>query len=179
MLPAESLNDVFAYFKYFDLGFLLLTNKKFSSIAGSIYGSIRVSELSQCDVEISPKNRIYVENHNLYGKLIHKMRFADRTAMLEFVNEAFPHCVLGGMCFTSCNSSILRDIKEAVKTVIVTGVVEFVIHHTTDSNVTEPELIDFVGAFQRVPRITILDYWETDYPELVAFCQRKNIELMA
>lgn len=145
MLPVESLTDVIALFKCFDLGSLLLSSKLLSDVARQAAGKIRLSDLSGISFTVVCNQGIDVFVGRPY-RVILSEGFADESGMRIFVSEAFRLCVVGHLQIYWCPASILSAIKEVARTVIVTGTL-VIVHSPL---IIEQEVVDVVDAFQRV-----------------------------
>ena len=145
MLPVESLRDVIALFKCFELGSLLLTNQRFSIVARQAASKIRLSDFSDISFDLFGNQGISIFVGRPYQVILSEA-FADESVMCKFVSEAFRLCVFGNLQLIWCPASVLCALKEAAKTVIVTGML-VIIHSPL---VIEQVVVDVVGAFQRV-----------------------------
>ncbi|KAH7707374.1 hypothetical protein AAVH_17493 [Aphelenchoides avenae] len=150
MLPVDALADIVAHFKYFDLGPLLLTNKQFSDLARRVTTKICISDFTELGFIITDENEycVYSQDSPASGGGIHSESFANETDFVEFVSEAFPHCIVGNLDMDWCCESVMRAIREAAKTVTVTDTLSIIVDVLPP--ITAQELVDFVGAFRRV-----------------------------
>lgn len=148
ILPAESLTDIVALFKYFDLGSLLLTNKQFFDLARQVTGTIRVSDVSVCDFYVGSNEYFTVYRRDTRGvdRAIHEDRYANEDDLADFVSEALPHCVVGHLVVDRCWGSVFSAIKEAAKAVIVTDTLSIM----PVPWMTAKDVVDFVDSFRRV-----------------------------
>lgn len=151
MQPVECLADAVAFCKYIDLGSLMLTNKQFSDLAVHAAGKIRISDLSAFDFVVGHNRYYYVysRDRSIYDPTddgILSGRFTDDAKMTEFVSEAFRHCVVGNLEVEWCSGRVLKAMKDAARTIIVTDTLTVYVKPGADVK----DVVDLVDSFQQV-----------------------------
>ncbi|KAH7697360.1 hypothetical protein AAVH_35557, partial [Aphelenchoides avenae] len=148
MLPPESLLDVVAFFKYFDLDSFLLTSKQFFDLALQVVDKIRIQDLSGFDLVVVDNSYYYTcaRNAQYDGNDVHPEHFTDEEDMAEFVSEAFRHFVVGNLKVMRCYGRVLNNFKKAAKTIIVLDTLTIEVAPSSSME----EVIAFVATFQRV-----------------------------
>lgn len=126
------------------------TNTVLSNLARQASGAIRIQYFSEFDfgvgVDVFNVYRRDVSVSTMRNSAIYSERFSDELDLIEFISEAFRHCVIGDLRAVRCSGRVLSAIKEAARTVIVAGTLTV----DVDRSVAMKEVVDLDDAFQQV-----------------------------
>lgn len=149
MLPVETLVEIVAFVDYFELGSLFRTNKQLSDLARQAADKLRISDFSRFDFHLINNSDlciVHTPDHGRTGTVVLWERLDGEDGMIEFVSEAFRHCVVRNLLVSKCSRRVLVGMMKAARTLAVSGKL------TVDvgPSLTVQEVIDFVGSFRMV-----------------------------